>query len=159
MPENVDGVARPSLAGQHGVQEIRRVVAELGKDGDLNLVGQALDGREALVVGDLHVLDVWHAERGLRVVGTEEEVGLFVVVVGRDGRAGGRGRSRVLLQAAGRRLGLGLHLRLGPGLGIAEPRCDDIEGSGLSHGCCCRDSSAAQHADCCGRVWGADGGQ
>ena len=159
VPENVDGVARPPLAGQHGVQEIRRA-AELGKDGDLDLVGQALDGREALVVGDLHVLDVWHAERGLRVVGAQEEVGLFVVVVGRDGRAGGRGRSRVLLQAAGRRLGLGLHLRLGLGLGlgIAEPRCDDIEGRALSHGWFCRDSSAAQHADCCGRVWGGGWG-
>ena len=155
VPENVDGVARPPLAGQHGVQEIRRA-AELGKDGDLDLVGQALDGREALVVGDLHVLDVWHAERGLRVVGAQEEVGLFVVVVGRDGRAGGRGRSRVLLQAAGRRLDLSLHLGLGVGLGIAEPRRDDIEGRALSHGWFCRDSSAAQHADClwAGVGWG-----
>lgn len=54
------------------------------------------------VVMDMHVLEVWHTERRLRVIRAEEEVGLLIV--GRGGRARRRRRSRVSLGSLGRRV-------------------------------------------------------
>ena len=125
MPEDVNGIARPALAGQHDMEDVGRA-AELGEDGDQDLVGQAVHGRHARVVNDQHVLDVGHAERRLRVVGAEEEVGLFVV--GRGGGARGRCRARVLLRAAG-------IVEVAVSITEAAEIGRGIEGNGLSHGC------------------------
>lgn len=88
MPQQVNSVSSPSLGHEHAVVQVRGG-AQLGEDADEDFVGQPVDGRPARVV-DLHVLEIGDAERGLGVVGTEEEVGLFVV--GWGGRVcGGRG--------------------------------------------------------------------
>lgn len=78
MPEDVDRVASPPFAGQHDMEDIRRL-AELGEDADQDLVGEAVDGRQALIVGNLHVLEVGHAKGRLGIVTPKKEIGLLVV--------------------------------------------------------------------------------
>ena len=88
MPQAVDAVAGPALAGEHAVQQVRRGTQPL-EDGDEDLVGQPLDGGQTrLVVGDLHVLQVGHTEGRLGVVGAEEEVRLLVLGGGGGARRG-----------------------------------------------------------------------
>lgn len=61
VPEEVDGVASPSLRDLHAVIQIGGG-AQLGEDADEDFVGQAVNRRKTNIV-NLHVLEVGDAER------------------------------------------------------------------------------------------------
>jgi hypothetical protein len=78
VPEQLDGILGPSLAGEYDIAQVCRG-GQFGEDTDENLVWQALYGGQALVfIRDLHVLQIGHAERGLGVVAIVVEVGFLV---------------------------------------------------------------------------------
>lgn len=56
VPQLVDRISRPSLAGEHDIAQVGRG-GQFGEDGNQDLVGQSLDRRQTvIVIGDLYIL-------------------------------------------------------------------------------------------------------
>lgn len=57
VPENLNDVASPPLAGQHAVEKLTGI-GNAGEDADKNLAREGGNGRETFGIVNLHVLHV-----------------------------------------------------------------------------------------------------